>query len=175
MNTTDLDAAWLDSELAEAEWQTASSGGTNCVEVTFLRNGTVAFRDSLNPEQPPLLITDEGYSAFAVAIIRGVLRRPAGLDADPVTATTKNNVAPGWLAAQLGDARWHFTGPESIEVAFLPRDITAFRGPKRGPGSHVLIFASSEIGDFCEGVRCGSFRRREDLTLSPPSPLELVH
>ncbi|WP_063759636.1 DUF397 domain-containing protein [Kitasatospora sp. NRRL B-11411] len=175
MNTTDLDAARLDSELAEAAWQTASSGGTNCVEVTFLRNGMVAFRDSLNPEQPPLLITDEGFSAFTVAIMRGALRRPTPLDADPVTATTKNDVAPDWLAAQLADARWHFTGPESIEVAFLPRAITAFRGPNSGPDSQVLIFADSEISDFYEGVRCGIFRRQEDLTLSPASHLELVH
>ncbi|MFF1906391.1 DUF397 domain-containing protein [Kitasatospora sp. NPDC058218] len=174
MNTTDLDAARLASELAGAEWQTASSGGTNCVEVTFLKNGVVAFRDSLNPEQQPLLISDGGFAAFTVGILGGLFQRPTRLDADPVTATTKNNLPPVWLAEQLTEAQWHFAGSESLEVAFLPRAITAFREPNSTPGSHVLIFANSEISDFYEGVRNGRFRRREGLTLSPPGPLELV-
>ncbi|MFF3015896.1 DUF397 domain-containing protein [Streptomyces sp. NPDC057939] len=175
MNTTDLDAARLADQLAGAEWQTASSGGTNCVEVTFLDSGMVAFRDSLNPEQQPLLITDRGFQTFTVGILGGLLQGPKPLDADAITATAKNYLPPDWLAGQLTEARWHFPGPESIGVTFLPRGVTVFRGPDSTQEQHVLVFADSEISDFYEGIRSGKFYRRQDLTHSSPAPLALVH
>ncbi|WP_043469274.1 DUF397 domain-containing protein [Kitasatospora sp. MBT66] len=175
MNTTDLDAARLADQLAGAEWQTASSGGTNCVEVTFLDSGLVAFRDSLNPEQQPLLSTDEGFQSLTASVLGGLLQRPKQLGADPITATTKNELAPDWLAVQLAKAVWQYPGPESIGVAFLPRAITVFCGPDNARGQHVLVFADSEINDFSEGIRVGKFRRREAVTPTPPAPLALVH
>ncbi|MFD6468772.1 DUF397 domain-containing protein [Streptomyces goshikiensis] len=175
MNTTDLDADRLAEQLAGAEWQTASSGGTNCVEVTFLDSGLVAFRDSLNPEQQPLLSTDGGFQALAASVLGGLLQRPKQLDADPITATTKNELAPDWLALQLANATWHFPGSESIGVAFLPRAITVFCGPDSARGQQALVFADSEINDFSEGIQAGKFRRREAVTPTPLALLAVVH
>ncbi|KJS59703.1 DUF397 domain-containing protein [Streptomyces rubellomurinus] len=75
MNKNDLDPAWLEEQLARAEWQTASSGGTNCVEVAFLDSAIVAIRDSKNQHKPPHIFDDAEYDAFVDGIMRGKLRR----------------------------------------------------------------------------------------------------
>ncbi|MFJ5071530.1 DUF397 domain-containing protein [Kitasatospora sp. NPDC088556] len=56
--------------------QSASSGGTTCVEVAFIDRGIVALRDSKNPHKPPHLFDDAEYDAFTAGIMRGELRRP---------------------------------------------------------------------------------------------------
>ena len=76
MNKNDLDPAWIKSQLANAQWQTASSGGTTCVEVAFIDRGIVALRDSKNPHKAPHLFDDAEYDAFTAGIMRGELRRP---------------------------------------------------------------------------------------------------
>nr|BEK67484.1 hypothetical protein KPHV_47110 [Kitasatospora purpeofusca] len=161
MNKNDLDPAWLAHRLGGAEWLTASSGGTNCVEVAFLDRGIVAIRDSVNPKRHPLLLTDAGFAVFANGIRSGLLQRPAQIGADPVTAITKNDLDPHWLAGQLAQATWKFAGPGNVGVAFLPRAVTAFCGAGSNSEPLVLIFADSEITDFSEGIRSGRFQRRE--------------
>ncbi|MEV0756131.1 DUF397 domain-containing protein [Streptosporangium sp. NPDC050280] len=78
MNKNSLDAAWIETQLRNARWQTSSlsSGGTNCVQIAFLDGGIVALRDSKNPEKAPHLFTDAEYDAFTGGIERGELRRP---------------------------------------------------------------------------------------------------
>ncbi|MDH6133811.1 hypothetical protein P3T37_003209 [Kitasatospora sp. MAA4] len=75
MNKNDLDPAWLDDQFASAEWQTASSGGTNCVEIAFLDRGIVAIRDSKNRDKVPHIFDDAEYDTFVAGIMRGELRR----------------------------------------------------------------------------------------------------
>jgi Domain of unknown function (DUF397). len=77
MNKNNLDPAWLESQLRNAQWRSSSlsSGGTNCVQVAFLDHGLVALRDSKNPHLPPHLFTDAEYDAFVEGIMRGELRR----------------------------------------------------------------------------------------------------
>lgn len=77
-NKNDLDPAWIESQLASAQWLTSSlsSGGTNCVQVAFLDQGLVALRDSKNPHKPAHLFTNAEYDAFTGGITRGELRRP---------------------------------------------------------------------------------------------------
>jgi hypothetical protein len=75
MNKNDLDPAWIDDQLTRATWRTASSGGTNCVEVAFLERGIVALRDSKNPDKAPHIFDDAEYDAFVAGIMRGELRR----------------------------------------------------------------------------------------------------
>ncbi|WP_030592971.1 DUF397 domain-containing protein (plasmid) [Streptomyces clavifer] len=77
MNKNELDSAWVESQLRDAQWQTSSesSGGTNCVQVAFLDQGVVALRDSKNPDKAPHLFTDSEYDAFVGGIVRGELRR----------------------------------------------------------------------------------------------------
>jgi hypothetical protein len=70
-----LPQEWIDEQLRGARWQTASSGGSTCVEVAFLDEGIVALRDSKNPHVSPLLFTDAEYEAFRQGVIRGELRR----------------------------------------------------------------------------------------------------
>lgn len=77
MNKNNLDPAWLETQLRNAQWRTSSfsSGGTNCVQVAFLDHGLVAIRDSKNPQNPPHLFTDAEYEAFVEGIMQGELRR----------------------------------------------------------------------------------------------------
>ena len=77
MNKNELDPAWVESQLRNAQWQTSSfsSGGTNCVQIAFLDDGIVALRDSKNINKAPHLFTDSEYDAFANAILHGELRR----------------------------------------------------------------------------------------------------
>ncbi|MFJ9446445.1 hypothetical protein ACIRRH_31980 [Kitasatospora sp. NPDC101235] len=87
-----------------------------------------------------------------------LFRRPPSLDSNPVTATGKNELTAEWLATHLDSATWRFGGSESIGVAFLPRDVTAFCSPL-GQDRRLLIFAQPEITDFFAGIRAGLFRR----------------
>ncbi|MGW2652067.1 DUF397 domain-containing protein [Streptomyces sp. NPDC001478] len=77
MNKNNLDPAWVEAQLRDAQWQTSSlsSGGTNCVQIAFLSEGIVALRDSKNPHKPAHLFTDAEYDAFTGGIARGELRR----------------------------------------------------------------------------------------------------
>ncbi|MFD8967132.1 DUF397 domain-containing protein [Streptomyces sp. NPDC059568] len=75
MNKNALDPAWIESQLAGARWQSASSGGQTCVEVAFLDQSLVALRDSKTPDKPAHLFTDAEYDAFVAGIMRGELRR----------------------------------------------------------------------------------------------------
>lgn len=75
MNKNNLDPLRIRKQLSKAVWQTASSGGTTCVQVAFLDGGLVALRDSKNPDKPALLFTDAEYDAFVGGIERGELRR----------------------------------------------------------------------------------------------------
>lgn len=75
MNKNALDPAWIAGQLADAQWQSASSGGQTCVEVAFLDQGIVALRDSKSPDKPAHLFTDAEYDAFVAGIQRGELRR----------------------------------------------------------------------------------------------------
>ncbi|MDX2757324.1 DUF397 domain-containing protein [Streptomyces europaeiscabiei] len=75
MNKNALDPAWIESQLAAAQWQSASSGSQTCVEIAFLDQGIVALRDSKTPEKPAHLFTDAEYDAFIDGIMRGELRR----------------------------------------------------------------------------------------------------
>ncbi|WP_371500273.1 DUF397 domain-containing protein [Kitasatospora sp. NBC_00374] len=70
-----LDPTWVQAQYDQAEWQTASSGGTNCVEIAFLARGLVGMRDSLNPDQHPLLFTEGEYDDFVDGLTAGKLRR----------------------------------------------------------------------------------------------------
>ncbi|QFQ97290.1 DUF397 domain-containing protein [Streptomyces phaeolivaceus] len=77
MNKNELDPAWVESQLRDAQWQTSSfsSGGTNCVQIAFLDDGIVALRDSKNPNKPAHLFTDSEYDMFVSGIMHGELRR----------------------------------------------------------------------------------------------------
>lgn len=77
MNKNELDPAWVESQLRDAQWQTssASSGGTNCVQIAFLDQGIVALRDSKDTNKAPHLFTESEYDAFVSGIQNGELRR----------------------------------------------------------------------------------------------------
>ncbi|MFD3662660.1 DUF397 domain-containing protein [Streptomyces sp. NPDC058659] len=154
----DADPAWLARQLAQAEWRSASTGGSNCAEVALLPRDITALRDSVNPDRTPLIMSDIGFGQFSEAVATNLFKRPLHLDADPVTAVGKNTLSTEWLTAQLGVSPWWFGGPESIGVASLPRAVTAFCSPV-GQERRFLIFAHSEISDFFAGIRCGLFRR----------------
>ncbi|MFF2545088.1 DUF397 domain-containing protein [Kitasatospora sp. NPDC058063] len=156
--TANLTAGWLAQQLAAAHWQSASTGGSNCVEVARLPQAITAIRDSLNPQQEPLVLSDQKFEDFAHTIINGKLRMATHLCADPITADTKNELPRGWLAQQLAGAQWQSASTndsDCIETAFLPRAITAFRDRRK----NSLIFAASEINDFADGLANGRFHR----------------
>ncbi|WP_030230092.1 DUF397 domain-containing protein [Streptomyces sp. NRRL S-350] len=152
------DPVWLARQLAHAEWQSASTGGSNCAEVALLPRDITAVRDSVNPERPPLIVSDAGFGQFVDAVTANLFNGPLGLGRDPVTAIGKNTLSTEWLAAHINLSTWRFGGPESIGVAFLPRAVTAFCSPA-GEERRFLIFAQSEITDFFAGIRGGLFRR----------------
>ncbi|MFJ9446448.1 DUF397 domain-containing protein [Kitasatospora sp. NPDC101235] len=154
----DLTPGWLAKQLASAHWQSASTGGSNCVEVARLPQAITAIRDSLNPHHEPLVLSDPKFEDLASSIINGRLRMPAHLCADPITADTKNELPLGWLAQQLAGAQWESASTNEsgcIEAALLPRAITAFRDRRK----NFLIFAASEINDFAVGLANGKFHR----------------
>lgn len=76
MDKNDLDPTWLHTQLTEAAWHSASSGGQTCIEIAFLDRGIVALRDSKNPDKAPHIFDDAEYDAFTAGILRGELRRP---------------------------------------------------------------------------------------------------
>ncbi|MGH3685697.1 MAG: DUF397 domain-containing protein [Pseudonocardiaceae bacterium] len=76
MNSNDLDPTWLQNQLTDTQWHTASSGGQTCIEVAFLAHGIVALRDSKNPDKPAHIFDDTEYDSFIAGIMRGELRRP---------------------------------------------------------------------------------------------------
>ncbi|PYC82594.1 hypothetical protein C7C46_09525 [Streptomyces tateyamensis] len=154
----DADPVWLALQLAQAEWRSASTGGSNCAEVALLPREITAVRDSVNPDLPPLVVSDAGFGQFTDAVTTNLLNRPLHLDADPVTAIGKNSLSTEWLTAQLDFSPWRFGGTESLGVAFLPRGVTALCSPRTEDG-RFLIFAQSEIADFFTGIRAGLFRR----------------
>ncbi|MGW4503665.1 DUF397 domain-containing protein [Streptomyces sp. NPDC004436] len=160
-NVRQLDAEpeWLARQLAQAEWRSASTGGSNCAEVARLPRDITAMRDSVNPDRPPLIMSDGGFRQFAKAVTTDMFDRPAHLNVDPVTATGKNTLSGDWLRSQLDYSDWKFVGPDSIGVTLLPRGVTAFRSPRTGD-DRFLIFAQSEIADFFAGIRAGFFRRQ---------------
>ncbi|MGZ2358495.1 DUF397 domain-containing protein [Streptomyces sp. 372A] len=158
----DVDPTWLARQLAQAEWHSASTGGSNCAEVALLPRGITAVRDSVNPDRAPLIVSDSGFKQFADAVTANLFQRPGHLDVDPVTAIGKNSLSVDWLTNQIKVSVWQFAGPESIGVAFLPRGVTAFLGPSHCvERDRFLIFAQSEIAAFFMGIRAGVFRRRQ--------------
>ncbi|MFE0580768.1 DUF397 domain-containing protein [Streptomyces sp. NPDC058874] len=154
----DAEPEWLARQLSQAEWRSASTGGSNCAEVALLPRDITAMRDSVNPDRPPLIMSDAGFGQFTEAVTTNRFDRPAHLGVDPVTAIGKNALSGDWLTSHLGHSAWRFAGPDSIGVAFLPHGVTAFRSPRSGD-DQFLIFAQSEITDFFAGIRSGFFRR----------------
>ncbi|MFF3730935.1 DUF397 domain-containing protein [Streptomyces sp. NPDC002476] len=154
----DADPAWLARQIAQAEWRSASTGGSNCAEVALLPREITALRDSVNPHRTPLIMSDTGFGQFADAVAMNLFNRPLHLDTDPVTAVGKNTLTTEWLTSQLRLSPWRFGGPESIGVAALPHAVTAFCSPA-GQERRFLFFAQSEISDFFAGIRGGLFRR----------------
>ncbi|MFD7645682.1 DUF397 domain-containing protein [Kitasatospora sp. NPDC059795] len=67
-----LDPAWLEEQLQQAEWLSASTGGSNCVEVAFLACGLVSTRDSLNADHRPQLYSHEEWQAFIAGAKAGL-------------------------------------------------------------------------------------------------------
>jgi hypothetical protein len=58
-------------DLTRAEWRKSSRSGDNggnCVEVARHLPGTVAVRDSKNPDGPMLVISPAGWQAFTASI-----------------------------------------------------------------------------------------------------------
>lgn len=56
--------------LSGADWFKSSysnGSGGNCVEAARLGNGTMAVRDSKDPQGPALVFTPEAWSAFAAS------------------------------------------------------------------------------------------------------------
>ena len=58
----------LAQSIGTAVWKKSSrsngNGGNNCVEVTFLADGSTAVRDSKDPSGPALTFTAEEWAAF---------------------------------------------------------------------------------------------------------------
>lgn len=83
MNKNNLDPIWIENQLRNAKWQTASSGASTCVEIAFLEQGIVAIRDSKNPDKAAQLFDDAEYDAFVAGIMRGELRRDGPVVTSP--------------------------------------------------------------------------------------------
>jgi hypothetical protein len=67
MNPTHVDHA--PATLGAGGWDRPWSGadGTSCLEVKVLRGGTVALRQSTDPDGPALIFTAEAMAAFVAA------------------------------------------------------------------------------------------------------------
>jgi hypothetical protein len=52
-------------------WRKRSSGGDNCVEVSFADNGDVGVRDSKNPTGPVLEFTPPEWASFTSGVRDG--------------------------------------------------------------------------------------------------------
>ncbi|MFD0370793.1 DUF397 domain-containing protein [Streptomyces sp. NPDC127114] len=167
----DAEPEWLARQLAQAEWRSASTGGSNCAEVALLPRAITAVRDSVNPDQPPLIMSDTGFGQFAGAVSANLFKRPLHLDDDPVTAIGKNSLRTEWVTAQLALPAWQFGGPESIGAAFLPRGVTVLCSPRTGDG-RFLIFAQSEITDFFAGIKAGLFDRGNEAVGAARRPAD---
>ncbi|MGW3043797.1 DUF397 domain-containing protein [Kitasatospora sp. NPDC001159] len=76
-----LDPSWVNKQLEQAEWLTASTGGSNCLEVAFLDRGMVGFRDSLNKTKDPLLLSWGEWADFLAGAKAGRFDRPGPADA----------------------------------------------------------------------------------------------
>ncbi|MBF6329866.1 DUF397 domain-containing protein [Nocardia transvalensis] len=60
-------------DLSGAEWfkSSYSSGGQECVEVAYLRQGMIGVRDSKNPTGPALVFTPREWDAFTAGLATG--------------------------------------------------------------------------------------------------------
>jgi uncharacterized protein DUF397 len=61
-------------ETIDQNWRKSSysgNGGGNCVEVTSLADGSVAVRDSKNPDGPTLTFTAAEWEAFTSGVQNG--------------------------------------------------------------------------------------------------------
>ncbi|MFI9787385.1 DUF397 domain-containing protein [Kitasatospora sp. NPDC051984] len=154
----DVDPTWLARQLSRAKWRSASTGGTNCVEIARLACEITAVRDSVNPDRQPLILSDRGFEQVVNSAAE-LCHRPLPLDSNAVSATTKNDLHAGWLTGQLDSADWKFGGSESIGVAVLPRGITAFCNPRDQGERQHLIFAQPEIDAFLAGIGDDRFQR----------------
>lgn len=63
----------MHGDLSHAQWRKSSfSGNTgNCVEVALNMPGIVALRDSKDPDGPRLVLTLDGWQAFAALVKAG--------------------------------------------------------------------------------------------------------
>lgn len=65
MNASLSDANWFKSSYSSAE--------KDCVEVAFLRGGSVGVRDSKNAAGPTLVFNSRGWDSFTARIASGEL------------------------------------------------------------------------------------------------------
>ncbi|MFI5537782.1 DUF397 domain-containing protein [Nocardia sp. NPDC051900] len=65
----------MSASLSDATWfkSSYSSAERDCVEVAFLREGSVSVRDSKNPAGPVLVFTPSVWDSFTGCIIEGGL------------------------------------------------------------------------------------------------------
>ncbi|GAB7185714.1 DUF397 domain-containing protein [Kitasatospora sp. NPDC001095] len=70
-----LDPVWVEQQLERADWITASTGGSNCLEVAFLDRGMVGFRDSLNKAKDTLLLSSGEWEDFLAGAKAGLFDR----------------------------------------------------------------------------------------------------
>ncbi|MBF6191184.1 MULTISPECIES: DUF397 domain-containing protein [Nocardia] len=65
----------MNADLSAANWfkSSYSSAEKDCVEVAFLREGSVGVRDSKNPSGPALVFRPGDWDSFTVRITSGDL------------------------------------------------------------------------------------------------------
>ncbi|MEU2088442.1 DUF397 domain-containing protein [Nocardia beijingensis] len=65
----------MSPSLSDANWfkSSVSSADRDCVEVAFLREGSVGVRDSKNPAGPALVFRPSDWDSFTVRIASGEL------------------------------------------------------------------------------------------------------
>lgn len=68
----------MSPSLSGATWfkSSYSSASRDCVEVAFLREGSVGVRDSKNRTGPALVFTPSEWDSFTARIASGELERP---------------------------------------------------------------------------------------------------